>query len=445
MLHIRIADPPGKFAKTALQARALLGRVERFGGNLAVPEQIDQRPRLAEQRLEGGGSLGTDEIVGIEPIGQRDEGEAAPRLEHRHGAMRSAEGRLLPGRIAVEAEEGDIGYPPQPFELMLGHRGAERRHRLAETGLGEGDHVHIALDRNDPPGLACRGLGAIQIVERAPLVEERRLGGIEIFRLALADDAPAKGDGPASHVADRDHQSAAEPIVRVLLLHRDQQAGLDQHGIAIALERVLQLAARIGREADAEGPGGFVVDPTLPEHRARLGAFDAVEALDEEPGGVLHCLVQPLGALGLLGAAAILLGHFHAGRLDQLLHRIDEGQAALIGHPADRIAVRAAAEAMVEALVVVDVEGRRLLVMERAAGTKLPSRLLELHRLGDEAGEQGAGAELVQKGGGKAHLRRAPPSPGRSPCSCPASSHGAPSAPPSRGPCPSCPKRPVRP
>ena len=66
-----------------------------------------------------------------------------------------------------------------------------------------------------------------------------------------------------------------------------------------------------------------------------------------------------------------------AGRRGELLHRVDEGKPALIGHPTDRVAVRGAAEAVIEALVVVDVEARRLLVVERAQSLEAVAGLFE--------------------------------------------------------------------
>ena len=75
----------------------------------------------------------------------------------------------------------------------------------------------------------------------------------------------------------------------------------------------------------------------------------------------------------------------------------------MIGKEADRVAVRAAAEAVIEALVVVDGEARRLLVVERAASLPLTPGAKQLHRRGDDGGEDRARAKLVQKGGRKAH------------------------------------------
>jgi hypothetical protein len=50
--------------------------------------------------------------------------------------------------------------------------------------------------------------------------------------------------------------------------------------------------------------------------------------------------------------------------------------------------MRAAAEAVVEALFVIDVKAGRLLIMERAAALKLSSSLGDFNRAPDERGEQ---------------------------------------------------------
>ena len=65
---------------------------------------------------------------------------------------------------------------------------------------------------------------------------------------------PLKAMHPPARVADREHQPAAEAVIglAVLVVGRDQQAGFDQFLVAELLERRLELAARIGREAEAE-------------------------------------------------------------------------------------------------------------------------------------------------------------------------------------------------
>src|SRR3546814_8525639 len=87
------------------------------------------------------------------------------------------------------------------------------------------------------------------------LVEQRGFGRILRFWLAVADDAAAERDHAAARVADRDHQAAAEAIRGFLALDPDQQAGFDEHRIAVILERGLEFSARIGGKAEAERLG----------------------------------------------------------------------------------------------------------------------------------------------------------------------------------------------
>ena len=76
---------------------------------------------------------------------------------------------------------------------------------------------------------------------------------------------------------------------------------------------------------------------------------------------------------------------FEPGLGRELLDGVHELHSALVGEEADRVAVRAAAEAMVEALVVVDGEARRLLIVERAARLPLAPGADQLHRRRDDA------------------------------------------------------------
>ena len=99
--------------------------------------------------------------------------------------------------------------------------------------------------------------------------------------------------------------------------------------------------------------------------------------------------------LGAAGSLRIGGGDFHPGFRRQFLDRIYEWQAALVGEPADRIAMRFAAEAMVEALLVIDVEARRLLVMERATGLEFAPRLGQPQGTTDHRGQRGPHAQFV--------------------------------------------------
>src|SRR3546814_3612526 len=112
-----------------------------------------------------------------------------------------------------DLQDRHVGEAPQAFELAFGERGAERGDGIIDPGARKRDHVHIAFDHEHAAGLAGSGRGAIEIVERAALVEQRGFGRIQIFGLAVADDAAAERDHAAARVADRDHQAAAEAII----------------------------------------------------------------------------------------------------------------------------------------------------------------------------------------------------------------------------------------
>src|SRR3546814_18586158 len=58
---------------------------------------------------------------------------------------------------------------------------------------------------------------------------------------------------------------------------------------------------------------------------------------------------------------------------------------------------------MIKRLVVVDVERRRLFVVERAAALEFAARLLELDRFRDQRGQQRAGPKLVEEGSREPH------------------------------------------
>src|SRR3546814_12448016 len=52
---------------------------------------------------------------------------------------------------------------------------------------------------------------------------------LQIFGLAIAEDASPKGDHPPARVADRDHQPAAEAVIGFLVVDRDQHPRFDKH------------------------------------------------------------------------------------------------------------------------------------------------------------------------------------------------------------------------
>jgi hypothetical protein len=83
--------------------------------------------------------------------------------------------------------------------------------------------------------------------------------------------------------------------------------------------------------------------------------------------------------LALLGALRRLLGthhlrHFHPDVLREVLHGVDKTHSAVLHEEADRSAVRAAAEAVIELLTRTYRERGALFRMERAARAVIRAR-----------------------------------------------------------------------
>src|SRR5262249_6448552 len=119
------------------------------------------------------------------------------------------------------------------------------------------------------------------------------------------------------------------------------------------------LPVEVGRRA-ARGEERLALGPS--RSRAGLGDRDA-GALREEPRGLEE--------------------------LDPLAHH----------HELERVAARAAAEAVEELLRLVDVEGRGLLVVERAEAAVLAAGFLEGDRLGDEGDDVDGRPDLADEVG----------------------------------------------
>src|SRR5687768_1657022 len=77
--------------------------------------------------------------------------------------------------------------------------------------------------------------------------------------------------------------------------------------------------------------------------------------------------------------ASLFFRHFHADRLREILHRVDEAKAPVFHEETDGGAVCSAAEAVIELLCRAHRERRRLFRMKRAAGGVIRPGAFQLH------------------------------------------------------------------
>ena len=143
-------------AQAGVEGGAALGAVEDLALGLARPEQVDDRPRGVEERLHRRRAAGADHVVGILARRHQREAQRAAGAEQRQREVDQPLGGGEAGGVAVEGDDRLGGELPERRELGLGDRGAERRDGVVDAGLGERDHVHVALGDDRP----CRPCAA---------------------------------------------------------------------------------------------------------------------------------------------------------------------------------------------------------------------------------------------------------------------------------------------
>ncbi len=162
-----------------------------------------------------------------------------------------------------------------------------------------------------------------------------------------------------------------------------QHAGLFQQlqRLRIAPQRLLQPIEPFGRIAQRETLARGRVHAALVQ--VLLRRVTAFELAGEPARGRLQHL-EHAAHLAILVALARFARHFHAGLARQFLHRIEEFEPVVLHQELQRGAVRATAEAVVEALGGGNRETGRAFVVERTARLVLAPGALQRHARADQ-------------------------------------------------------------
>ena len=352
-------------------------------------------------------------------------GVARKRQARLHRALRGTPA----GRVAVKAEDDRIGEAEQLLHVVGGARRAQRGHCVREAGLGQRDHVHVAFDDEGVAALAQRSARFKQAVEFAALAEKGCFGRIEVFGFTAVEHATAKADHIALHRADREHDPVPKAVVALDRGRRRRVAGvvwrsgtgsraagdrrrvvvlLDDHHAALAEQRVVVVGKHAGEPAPAFR--GITQAELRCDFTAQRAAFQIVHGARAElelAPVVLGRFRQHIGQGGAalflggglvaLGRRLVVFGQGQSDLLGQVLHRIDEGHAAVFGQEADGVAVRPAAEAVIELFARADGEAGRLFGMKRTQATQIGTALAELHMAPDELDDVDAGKQVVNE------------------------------------------------
>ncbi|KGX49631.1 hypothetical protein Y025_5578 [Burkholderia pseudomallei TSV32] len=318
------------------------------------------------------------------------------------------------GRVAVETEDDRVRLPQQLLHVNRRARGAERRHRVRKAELRERDDVHVPLDDERVLVLANREPRLEQAVQLAALVEQRRLRRIQVFGLAAVQHPAAEADDLPLHVADREHDPLAEPVVaardavRVGLLADDHEARVDERIVAVVVERRLEVLPAVRRVAEPEA------QRDLARQAAPLQVLDRVRRAAQLLAVIVTGGLHHVGQRGrdrfrrrgrrmaVARAAASahrrrLVRHREPDRLRELLHRLGKREPRVLHQEADRGAMRAATEAVIELLRRADRKRRALLVVKRAQPHEVGAALLELHVPADHVDDVDAVQQILQE------------------------------------------------
>ena len=255
--------------------------------------------------------------------------------------------------------------------------------------------VEVALHENDAVAAADRLARHGEPVEETLLREERRLRRVQVLRLALGRErAAAEADGTAALVAHDEEEPVAEPVVRALALGaRLQQPGLDEQVLGMrAAERPARSSPRRRARGRARTPSRSPRERCGPRGTSRPRCR-ACQPLGVEALRVGDRREEPLAPV-LARTAPLAPRDRDAEPAGERLDGLGEVEPVDLPDEVDDVAARAAAEAVVQALVAVDGEGRRPLVVERAEPLPGAPGLLQARVIADDLDDVGGRAKL---------------------------------------------------
>ena len=270
---------------------------------------------------------------------------------------------------------------------------------VLDPALVQRDYVGVAL--HDDRGARGRHgrLRLVEAVEHVRLVEEGRLLRVEVFRLAVADDATAERYALALRIEYREHHAVVEPVVHtaVVALHGD--VGLNHLFVLEALRgQVAHEHGAAGREAELPFLGNLPTEPAAAQvgaRRIRLGGFPPHELLVVERARLAAYLAQA-GFLARRDAVApAVVDDVDVRAVGEHAHGIGKVDVVHLHDEAEHVAALAAAEAVPELRGGVDLARRRLLVVERAAAPEVATALPHRHALAEQRHEVGCFAYFL--------------------------------------------------
>ena len=301
----------------------------------------------------------------------------------------AAEGGVDAGRVAVVHDGDVLGEPLDEADLLHGEGGAAGGHDVRDAQLVHGQDVQVAFHEVALVRAGDGGLGEIDAVQGAGFHVDLRLLGIHVLGDGLVGEqgASAEGDDAAAHRMDREHHPVVEAVVQgAVRVPLGAEARFQQVFVLVALllrrfrERVLGFRgpsqAVLGDGLVLEAAGMEILD-------GDGAAFVRRELVLVEVEGELRDgeeALVPLARGDVLGRFLLLL-HLDMVLAGEILEGLRVGELLVLHDEAHGRAGLAAAEALVDAAGRLHVEGRRFLIVERAAGPQAAPAALQRHEI----------------------------------------------------------------
>ena len=197
-----------------------------LGGRVAAVQGLPQLE--PQQRHLVGHRLGH---LLLAPLNRQVSRVLARRQERHPGAQGMAAGQFTgakhgfgPGPIRIE-HEGDVaGEAHHQADLSVGQRCAHRRDDVLDSRLRESQDIRVAFHHHDLVGLRYRAPRLVEPVEQVALLVQRSFRRVEVLGVLVLERPAPEPHHSASVIYQREHQPAAEAVVRLARLAH-QEAG----------------------------------------------------------------------------------------------------------------------------------------------------------------------------------------------------------------------------
>ena len=166
-----------------------------------------------QSRAVGGGSLAAHVEIGIEALLESDDADLEILADQQGERTLGGGGS---GGVGIEIDDNFLAEAGEQAGLRLGEGGAAGGDDVVESGIEDGDAVHLAFDEDDVVEAADGLLGEVKIEEHARLAVDGRLRRVEILGAGLfvgGEGASGEGDDLAALIADGKDDAVAKLAV----------------------------------------------------------------------------------------------------------------------------------------------------------------------------------------------------------------------------------------